>query len=784
MQRIVATLVLSAAMAAGSQDAQAQGFGRAVAVSGSQLLVGEASFGQSPGTVYVYERSGEQWAEVDRLQAPGAEGGDGFGWSLATDGQHLLVSALNPRSGGGGQVHVFTRSGGTWSPAGALESDQTPEGAAVGIATAVRGDLALVTVGSLRGQGGAGVHVFRNGATGWSQVGTLSAPEGGGGRSLFGSAVAFGDGNLFVSDPVREGNAGVVFVYGEDGDAYRLETQISIEDGAGSLFGGSLEFVEGELLVGAAGVSENRGAVIRFRSDDDGWRETGRLAAYDGSAGSAFGSALAASSDRLWVGAANDERRGAVYAFSELQDGSWNRVGKLTIPDLKLRAGLGSTLAVGEGLMLAGLPGDDYGAGTAHVFEMQDDGWAPTQSLFSEVEGYASVLGSPTDCSEGEASVFGCSDVDLVSFVPVADLGGGRGTRVNDVWGWTDPDTQKEYAIVGRTDGTSFVDLSDPATPVLVGNLPKTEGAPGSTWRDMKVYDDHVFIVSDGADHHGMQVFDLTRLRGFDGTPETFEVDAHYDGLYSVHNIVINEETGFAYAAGSRGGGETCGGGLHIIDIRDPKSPTFAGCFADTNTGRQGTGYTHDAQCVVYEGPDEEHQGKEICFGANETALSIADVSDKENTVPLSMASYPNVGYSHQGWLTEDHTFFYMNDELDELQGTVPSTRTLIWDVTDLDDPILVREFQAENRASDHNLYIRGNLMYQSNYQSGLRVFDISDYGNPQEVAFFDTVPGEDLPGMGGSWSNYPFFASGLIIVTSGSEGLFVVRKRERTPVS
>ncbi|MDH3225080.1 MAG: choice-of-anchor B family protein, partial [Gemmatimonadota bacterium] len=194
--------------------------------------------------------------------------------------------------------------------------------------------------------------------------------------------------------------------------------------------------------------------------------------------------------------------------------------------------------------------------------------------------------------------------------------------------------------------------------------------------------------------------------------------------------------------------------------------------------------YTHDAQCVVYDGPDEEHRGKEICFGANETALSIADVSDKENTVPLSMASYPNVGYSHQGWLTEDHTFFYMNDELDELQGTVPSTRTLIWDVTDLDDPILVREFQAENRASDHNLYIRGNLMYQSNYQSGLRVFDITDYGNPQEVAFFDTVPGEDLPGMGGSWSNYPFFASGLIIVTSGNEGLFVVRKRERTPVS
>ena len=88
-----------------------------------------------------------------------------------------------------------------------------------------------------------------------------------------------------------------------------------------------------------------------------------------------------------------------------------------------------------------------------------------------------------------------------------------------------------------------------------------------------------------------------------------------------------------------------------------------------------------------------EHQGKEICFSSNETALSIGDVSDKENTIALSRADYPNVGYSHQGWLTEDHKYFYMNDELDELQGKVEQTRTLIWDVQDLDDPQLIKEF-------------------------------------------------------------------------------------------
>jgi len=293
-----------------------------------------------------------------------------------------------------------------------------------------------------------------------------------------------------------------------------------------------------------------------------------------------------------------------------------------------------------------------------------------------------------------------------------------------------------------------------------------------------------VFIGADMAGDHGMQVRDLTRLREFSSEMLTFEMDAHYDRINSVHNIVINEETGFAYAVGSSGGGDSCGGGLHMVNIQEPKNPVFAGCFADPSTGRSGTGYSHDAQCVIYDGPDREHAGKEICFGSNETALSIADVTDKDNPIALAMGEYPNVAYTHQGWLTEDQAYFYMNDELDEVRGLTQGTRTLIWDVSDLDEPIMVKEHISENTASDHNLYIVGNLMYQSNYNSGLRVLDISDAVNPLEVAFFDTVPGADSPSMDGSWSNYPFFASGVIVVTSGSQGLFLVKKRSRTPVS
>ncbi|GIT51816.1 MAG: hypothetical protein Ct9H300mP15_20290 [Gemmatimonadota bacterium] len=280
-----------------------------------------------------------------------------------------------------------------------------------------------------------------------------------------------------------------------------------------------------------------------------------------------------------------------------------------------------------------------------------------------------------------------------------------------------------------------------------------------------------------------MQVFDLTRLRGLDGSdPQTFTSDAHYDQIASAHNIVINEETGFAYSVGSSGGGQTCGGGLHMINIQDPVAPVFAGCFQDMSTGRQRTGYSHDAQCVIYHGPDADYQGREICLGSNETALSIADVTDKSNPIAIAMASYPNVGYSHQGWLSEDQSYFFMGDELDESGGNVTNTRTLIWDLADLDDPILAREFMAETKATDHNLYILGNTMYQSNYKSGLRVLDISDPENPQLVGNFDTVPyGGDDASMTGSWSNYPYFKSGVVVVTSSREGLFVVRYRPRT---
>ena len=363
-----------------------------------------------------------------------------------------------------------------------------------------------------------------------------------------------------------------------------------------------------------------------------------------------------------------------------------------------------------------------------------------------------------TICSGGMAGTYPCSNVDLMSFLALDDIGGGSG---NDIWGWTDSSTGKEYAIMGRTNGTSFVDISDPVNPIYLGNLPPPSAH--STWRDIKVYADHAFIVTE-AENSGMQVFDLTQLREVASPPATFSETAHYSGFGDAHNLAINEDSGYAYAVGTN----NCGGGLHMINIQTPTSPTSADCFSDD-------GFTHDAQCVNYAGPDPDHQGKEICFNSNVDTLTIVDVTNKAAPVMLSRTGYDGSRYAHQGWLTEDQVYFLLGDERDE--GDATNTRTYMWDVSDLDDPALIGFHESTTTAIDHNQYVKGSYTYQSNYRAGLRILDITDIanGNLSEEAFFDIYPDDDSPEFNGAWSNYPFFDSGMVIVSGEEQGLFVL---------
>ena len=368
------------------------------------------------------------------------------------------------------------------------------------------------------------------------------------------------------------------------------------------------------------------------------------------------------------------------------------------------------------------------------------------------------VCFSQTPCDSGMAGVYPCDGFDLLSEFTVGDL---DSTRGNDSWGWTDPQDGKEYALIGLNNGTAFIDISDPINPVYLGRLPTHTSS--STWRDVKVYSNHAFIVSE-ASNHGMQVFDLTRLRSVASPPETFTEDAHYNGFGNSHNIAINEDTGYAYSLGDN----TFSGGAHFVDISDPLNPIAAGGFA-------AGGYTHDAHIVTYSGPDSDYTGREIYVGSNETDVVIVDVTDKNNPQQISSISYSNVAYTHQGWLTEDHRYFLLGDEADEIDFGF-NTRTIVFDFEDLDNPAFHFEYSGTTSATDHNGYVKDDKFYISNNAAGLRVLNIEDIANQNifEESYFDSYPADNNAGYTGVWNVYPFFESGVIVMSDRENILFV----------
>uniref|UniRef100_A0A7S3LPK9 ShKT domain-containing protein n=1 Tax=Aplanochytrium stocchinoi TaxID=215587 RepID=A0A7S3LPK9_9STRA len=424
-------------------------------------------------------------------------------------------------------------------------------------------------------------------------------------------------------------------------------------------------------------------------------------------------------------------------------------------------------------------------------------------------QGLSSVINSRRSCTGGKVQIgnedFPCDKIDFEGFIALDDLnienacapncgfGQNQGTtQGSDIWGWESP-SGKEITIMCVDNGVWFVDGTDPQNPERVGFL--RSGRPQYAWCDVKVYKNVAYIVKDGTDtfssrSYGIEVFDLTRLESVSGSemPKSFTPDYVYDGHGNSHNLVVDTESGFLYSVGT-GRSTQCRGGLHILNLEpNPLRPTFAGCA-------EQDGYTHDAQCVVYDGPDVTYQGKQICFAYNEDTLTIWNVDDKNNIAMISRTTYPDATYTHQGWLTADMRYVLLDDELDERDdSSVTKTTTYIFDVSDLDNPQQLPTFIHANPTIDHNLYVWGAVhakgwggsppmanppsdkyAYLSNYVSGIRVLRIDDIMNVQEVGFFDVAP--DMNGLQfeGTWSNY-MHPSGVLAVSSIDRGLFFLR--------
>lgn len=352
------------------------------------------------------------------------------------------------------------------------------------------------------------------------------------------------------------------------------------------------------------------------------------------------------------------------------------------------------------------------------------------------------------------------SNVTLFAWLTLPDLGVPAGGNGNSCFGYVSP-SGREYAIIGLSNGTGFVEVTHPGNPVIVAVIP----GPQSLWRDMRTFSHYSYSVSEGGG--GIQVVDLANI---DNGVVTLVNTVNDDSNSATHTLAINPTSGYLYRSG--GGGVSQG--LRIYDLNaNPASPARVGSWNDR--------YCHETSIFNYTtGPAAGREIAYVCGGLNQgyssTGLHVVDVTNKSTTTMLQYIPYSNSAYCHQCWPSPDMHWLYLDDELDDQYfGYTCETR-----VFDISNPLAVSyvtTFTNGNTSIDHNQYTKDTRIFQANYRSGLRVKSTSNPGTPTapvEIASFDTWPEDDIAQFNGLWNNYPYFPSGVVIGSDIEKGLFV----------
>ena len=343
--------------------------------------------------MFVFERRGTGYAQVAKLVVAGTTPADGFGAALALDGSTLLVGAPG-RDSLTGTVYAFERDArGVWS-AGTPMGTGTAFWDRAGSALALVGNVALVgmpgpptnlparfNVAPRSGN----VMVFRRNGGSWTQAGQLEPP---------------------TADSVRG-------------------------------FGATVVMTESTAFVGVPTVARNAGTVYEFRATGSSWSEASRIVPSTPEPNARFGTVLAAGSGTLMVGAPGmAQLAGGVFTFTRQGD-TWIQGQTVVATDLGGNARLGSSLAFGASVAVVGAPG----GAAAVVYAREANGsWREGTHLFDTSADLPAVSGGMVRCDStaNQAAGFGCNEVDLLSFMPIASVGGDRSVQLNDIWGWTD----------------------------------------------------------------------------------------------------------------------------------------------------------------------------------------------------------------------------------------------------------------------------------------------------------------------------------------------------------
>ena len=321
----------------------------------------------------------------------------------------------------------------------------------------------------------------------------------------------------------------------------------------------------------------------------------------------------------------------------------------------------------------------------------------------------------------------------------------------NEIWGYAA--AGREYAIVGSTAGTHFIDVTDPENPFEAHFVAGAAQGGQIIHRDYHDYNGYLYAVADeGAST--LQIIDMTQL------PNVVTVPYDSDELIDQsHNIFIDTATAKLYCFAVSGGiyGYSA---MRLYDIEDPLDPQFLGEydeFGGLDAGHVHDGYVRNDLAYLNCGYD---------------GFAIVDFSDPANPVTTTtMTNYPYSGYNHSGWASEDCSTYYLADENHGFKLKVV-------DVSNPCEIEVTKVFDAEAEATTsiaHNALVACDYLYVSYYYDGLQVYDISDPTDPQRVMYYDTSDEPDGSSYKGAWGVYPYLPSGNVIVLDMQNGLFIL---------
>jgi hypothetical protein len=239
-------------------------FGNSVSLDGDTAIIGSEYFTSTPGSVYVFIRSGTTWNQQTKLVPSDGINGEMFGISVSLKSNTALIGAIfdDDNGPGSGSAYVYTRTGTTWTQQTKLLASDGATLDQFGVSVALSGDNALIGAewDSDNGDESGSAYVFTRTGTAWSQQAKL-LPSDGTTEDRFGHTVSFSGDTALIGanqddDPVDY--AGSAYIFTRTGTTWTQQVKLLASDYMyGRLFGESVSLDGDTALIGAYGDNES-----------------------------------------------------------------------------------------------------------------------------------------------------------------------------------------------------------------------------------------------------------------------------------------------------------------------------------------------------------------------------------------------------------------------------------------------------------------------------------------------------------------------------------------------